>query len=139
MHWDIPSHVSLDPLERLGFVYCISRDWPEPPYYYIGRKSIRHIRGKNRGSSNDKWKTYEGSCKELKEDIKKGRGIFQYEIIESYPDFQSLAYGESWTQMVLETPSDKKFYNRFVDRVRGKTMPITSFHRSWVEDFLANR
>ena len=71
-------------LDNFGFVYCITNISTKRKY--IGRKyfwSFRTPKGKKRKVKQESdWKSYYGSCPELKEDIKKyGKETFSREIL----------------------------------------------------------
>jgi len=90
-------------LDNFGFVYCITNISTKRKY--IGRKyfwSFRTPKGKKRKVKQESdWKSYYGSCPELKEDIKKyGKEIFSREIL-SLHETRGLCNYEETKQLFL--------------------------------------
>lgn len=102
--------------EYYGFIYIITN--LNNNKKYIGRKTLtqasyKKIKGKKtltRKESN--WKNYYGSCKELKEDIKKyGVKNFKREIICFCNSQAELNYFEAKYQFINEVLESDKWYN----------------------------
>ena len=116
-------------LDKFGFVYLITN--LKNGKGYIGCKQYMFIRKLQEKESD--WKTYIGSSKWLKEDIKKiGKEHFKFEIIAEYKNKRSLRYYELYYQMkfnvlssTLEGTDEPAYYN---SRVGGKFYrPVESY------------
>ena len=106
---------SADIGDFFGYVYCITNTISGKKY--IGRKYFTQRRkprgGKRKVTSESDWKSYYGSSKELKDDVKRlGRSVFKREII-------SLHLTKGWTnyeetrQLFLNNvlSEDENYYN----------------------------
>ena len=133
-HWTCALARVLRPGDNMGFVYLIKNKMNGR--LYIGKKHYRTISGPNKGRINDRWKNYTGSCKELTNDIREfGKRNFKFIILEQYKTKKGLSFAEAWTQMMLETPCHKKFYNQFVDKILGKSSEnVTPRHKRFIFD-----
>ena len=116
-------------LDKFGFVYLITN--LKNGKGYIGCKQYIFIRKLQEKESD--WKTYIGSSKWLKEDIKKiGKEHFKFEVIAEYKNKRSLRYYELYYQMkfnvlssTLEGTDEPAYYN---SRVGGKFYrPVESY------------
>ena len=106
---------SADIGDKFGYVYRITN--LQTGKQYIGRKYFTQRRkprgGKRKVTSESDWKSYYGSSKELKDDVKRlGRSVFKREII-------SLHLTKGWTnyeetrQLFLNNvlSEDENYYN----------------------------
>ena len=116
-------------LDKFGFVYLITN--LKNGKGYIGCKQYIFIRKLQEKESD--WKTYIGSSKWLKEDIKKiGKEHFKFEVIAEYKNKRCLRYYELYYQMkfnvlssTLEGTDEPAYYN---SRVGGKFYrPVESY------------
>ena len=104
---------------QFGFVYIIIN--LKNKKSYIGCKQYFNYTKKKRKSESN-WKTYMGSSKHLKADIKKiGKKHFRFEVISEYINKRSLRYYEAHYQMkwdvltaVIEGTDEPAFYNSYV-------------------------
>jgi hypothetical protein len=126
-HWK--TFGDLDPEKASGFVYIIiDKDTNRK---YIGKKNFRGRGATNKGVESN-WKTYTSSSKFLNELIKeKGKDRFRFAILEQYYTSGGVTFGEVWTQIVCEVPTNnEEFMNRYIDKITFKvTEPITARHR----------
>ena len=89
---------STDIGDFFGYVYRITN--LQTGKQYIGRKYFTQRRkprgGKRKVTSESDWKSYYGSSKELKDDVKKfGRSIFRREIISLHKTLGKVNYEET--------------------------------------------
>ena len=127
-------------LDKFGFVYLITN--LKNGKGYIGCKQYIFIRKLQEKESD--WKTYIGSSKWLKEDIKKiGKEHFKFEVIAEYKNKRSLRYYELYYQMkfnvlssTLEGTDEPAYYN---SRVGGKFYrPVESYQDPEYKKKLSN-
>lgn len=129
---DLPNHETL-----VGFVYCITHI--KTGKFYIGKKSL-HSSRKTKISQKEKketgtrkkskqvikesdWKTYWGSCTELKEDIKKlGAQAFKREIIELCCSKKFLTYCEVSHQVKHDVLTSNSYNGNILSRYFKKDM-----------------
>lgn len=130
-----------------GFVYLIINTTNNK--LYVGKKkTITETRVKVAGRVNRKrvvkpsnWKSYWGSCKELKEDIKKiGVDNFEKYILASYDELHSVNYGEAELQFflkVLDEDGDYDFYNKNI-KITSMRPPANRDYIKRVKEILKN-
>ena len=89
---------SADIGDQFGYVYLITNE--KTGKQYIGRKYFYQKRkprgGGRRVTSESNWKTYYGSCPELKEDVRRlGRNNFRRTILSLHPTVGKTNYEET--------------------------------------------
>ena len=101
-----------------GFVYLITNTTNNRKY--IGKKSFWSRRkqkktGRRKTIESD-WKTYYGSCDELKEDVKLlGRDKFVREILYLCPHKKSMSYYETMEQFKRDVLMTDDYYNTNIE------------------------
>lgn len=101
-----------------GFVYLITNTTNNRKY--IGKKSFWSRRkqkktGRRKTIESD-WKTYYGSCDELKEDVKLlGREKFVREILYLCPHKKSMSYYETMEQFKRDVLMTDDYYNTNIE------------------------
>jgi hypothetical protein len=101
-----------------GFVYLITN--LKNKKKYIGKKNF-WTRQKDRKTGRRKtkesdWKTYYGSCDELKEDVKEmGEENFKREILYLCPHKKSMSYYETYEQFKRDVLTDDSYYNTNIE------------------------
>jgi hypothetical protein len=126
-HWIFPDQLSFD--SAVGFVYVIKHK--ESNIMYIGKKYFRGSGHKNRGQQSN-WRSYTSSSRVLNEMItNEGKDNFIFFAIEEYHTRGAISYAESYSQMLLEIPTNNHmFLNRNIEGVRWKcTEKITPRHK----------
>lgn len=101
-----------------GFVYLITN--LENNRKYIGKKNFwTRRKDKNTGRRKKKesdWRTYYGSCDELKEDVKiLGREKFLREILYLCPHKKSMSYYETYEQFSRNVLMTDDYYNTNIE------------------------
>tara|TARA_B100000029_G_scaffold422897_1_gene429826 strand:- start:2108 stop:2566 length:459 start_codon:yes stop_codon:yes gene_type:complete len=125
--------------DQFGYVYRITNR--ESGKQYIGRKYFYQKRkprgGGRRVTSESNWKTYYGSCPELKEDVRKlGRNSFQRTILSLHPTVGKTNYEETrqlFINNVLTESQDgrPRYYNsNILGRYYRKDYFPTQLHES---------
>lgn len=125
-HWMFPEQ--LTPKEHVGFVYII-RDL-RSGHMYIGKKQMRGTGRLNKGQESD-WRTYTGSCEALNKEINR-RSVYEFSfvVLEQYRTKGTLAFAETWSLSICESPTKPEFYNTTIERVSWRcTEAITQRHR----------
>ena len=105
---------------------------------YIGKKNF-HGRGKKNKGVESNWKTYTSSSKYLNQILKEEpKEDFDFIILEHYHTLGGLSFAETWSQVVVETPSNNdEFMNRFIDKVTWKvTEPVSARHKRRLKLYL---
>ena len=101
-----------------GFVYLITNTTNNRKY--IGKKSFwsrrkTHKTGRRKTKESD-WKTYYGSCDELKEDVKRlGGDKFIREILYLCPHKKSMSYYETYEQFKRDVLMTDEYYNTNIE------------------------
>lgn len=101
-----------------GFVYLITNTTNNRKY--IGKKSFwsrrkTHKTGRRKTKESD-WKTYYGSCDELKEDVKLlGKDKFVREILYLCPHKKSMSYYETYEQFNRDVLMTDEYYNTNIE------------------------
>jgi len=116
MHWEYKKNPDIK--SNFGFVYRITHKKTKKAY--IGCKQYFVRRKGKKVESN--WKTYTGSSKHLKEEIKRlGKKQFRFQIVGEYKNKRSLRYYECYYQMIyhvltstLEGTDEPAYYNNYV-------------------------
>ena len=107
-----------------GFVYFIIHR--ATGMYYVGKRGF-HTKSRK---PSEHWKTYPSSSKKLSRLIRDHHEQYDFIIIEQYRTKSGLNYGEVYTQVGLETPSDKMSYNYKIDSLNYKSKEkITDRHK----------
>lgn len=101
-----------------GFVYLITN--LKNNRKYVGKKTF-WTRQKDRKTGRRKtkesdWKTYYGSCDELKDDVKEhGESFFLREILYLCPHKKSMSYYETYEQFKRDVLTDDSYYNTNIE------------------------
>jgi len=125
-HWEW-SGGKFQSADYFGFVYCIENI--KDKTFYIGKKQFYH-HGKKKSRTYGKemsWRSYVGSSKYLKEDIKKyGKKHFKFDMIDLYSSRGGLYYAEAYLQMATgcmidykqESTGKARYYNQQIAAIR---------------------
>lgn len=106
------------PKNMEGFVYLITNNTNNRKY--IGKKNFWTRRkdkktGRRKKKESD-WKTYYGSCDELKEDILLiGKENFTREILYLCPHKKSMSYYEIYEQFIRNVLMEDDYYNTNIE------------------------
>ena len=104
-HWKTKRKV---PADFKGFVYLITSPTGKK---YIGRKN-RYVK---RGKTESNWKSYCGSSKELKADIKRyGKDKFRFQITKFCETLSELSIAEAKEIINSDALFDKNYYNKYL-------------------------
>jgi hypothetical protein len=106
------------PKNMEGFVYCITN--LENQKKYIGKKHFWTRRKNKKTGRREKkesdWKSYFGSCDELKEDVKTiGKDKFLREILYLCPHKKSMSYYETYEQFNRNVLMNESYYNTNIE------------------------
>ena len=126
-HWLFPEQ--LDYVKAFGFVYLIKDK--ETGMMYIGRKNFRSQAKSAKGEPSN-WRSYLSSSDKLAPLIKeKGKGSFEFHVLEQYYSKGGVGWAETWSLCVAEIASkNRKFLNRLIPAVSWKsTEDITARHK----------
>jgi hypothetical protein len=126
-HWQFEDQ--LDYNNAAGFVYVIKDKLNG--MMYIGKKFFRGAGKYNKGQQSN-WRSYTSSSKSLQARMDEvGQDQFEFIIVEQYYTKGGLSWAETWSQVVVEVPSNNHiWYNRFIDKVMWKvTEPVTVRHK----------
>ena len=102
----------------VGFVYLITNTKSNKKY--IGKKhfwSKRKVKGSTRRKTFESdWKSYYGSCEELKADVKElGKEFFKREILYICMHKKSMSYFETYEQFTRNVIMSEEYYNTNVE------------------------
>jgi hypothetical protein len=122
-HWRFDKNIDISKV--FGFIYIIAD--VETGMMYIGKKQLKGAGKSNKGVESN-WKSYTGSSKLVNDRIKEaGLDNFRFYVLEEYYTRGGLSWAETWTQCVVEVPSNNHiWYNRFIDKVMWKSSEIIS-------------
>jgi hypothetical protein len=119
MSWKYDNKDFLDvPNKMEGFVYIITNLTNKKKY--IGKKHFwtrrkDKLTGRRKTKESD-WKSYFGSCDELKEDIKLlGSDNFLREILYLCPHKKSMSYYETYEQFIRNVLMSEEYYNTNIE------------------------
>lgn len=119
MNWQYNGNDYEGPSKELeGFVYLITNITNEKKY--IGKKHFWTRRkdpktGRRKTKESD-WKSYYGSCDELKSDLKIiGKENFKREILYLCPHKKSMSYYETYEQFKRNVIMDETYYNTNIE------------------------
>ena len=121
-HWK--SRFEVDPEKNYGFIYFIYNT--KTHQYYIGKKGFK--------TKTRPWKSYKSSSRILKSNIRDSPDDFIFLIIEQYASKSGLRFGEVYSQIILETPTDDLSLNFYIDNIRSKSKEeITKRHKDYLK------
>jgi len=105
-HWQ---YSGLIPSDWVGFIYLIESPTGKK---YVGRKN-RYIKRSKKKESN--WRTYTGSSKDLKADIKHfGKDQFTFKILTFCGTLGALAIEETKEILKRNALFSKQYYNKYI-------------------------